>query len=151
MFVEVACSAARRSERARRIGGAMKRVDDETRRQVAESRLLALERDQASGAVDTYDAADDIGDPKHSVIGTKRERRTLEMILIEDRAEAEKNPNPVDTFENCEVEESRYPSVKICSVCLFLAKYQCVRCGTLYCSKRCHDIHQETQCIKFAE
>ncbi|EER06514.1 hypothetical protein Pmar_PMAR002639 [Perkinsus marinus ATCC 50983] len=31
--------------------------------QVAESRLLALERDQASGAVDTYDAADDIGDP----------------------------------------------------------------------------------------
>ncbi|EER11086.1 hypothetical protein Pmar_PMAR020065 [Perkinsus marinus ATCC 50983] len=63
MFVEVAGSAARRSERARRIGGAIKRVDDETRRQVAESRLLALERDQASGAVDTYDAADDIGDP----------------------------------------------------------------------------------------
>ncbi|KAF4653600.1 Zinc finger HIT domain-containing protein 1 [Perkinsus olseni] len=178
MFIEVTSgtSATRRSERPRRIGGAMKRVDDETRHQVAEARLLALERDQASGAVDTFDAADDVWEPsddsdatpsgngshrrrrsrkadatEQSVIGTKRERKTLEMILVEDRAEAEKNPNLVNTFEACEVGESRYPSAKICSVCLYLAKYQCARCGMLYCSKRCHDIHRETKCIKFAE
>lgn len=39
---------------------------------------------------------------------------------------------------------------KFCSVCGNFSKYTCVRCGSLYCCKRCFTTHSETRCLKFA-
>lgn len=38
---------------------------------------------------------------------------------------------------------------KFCSVCGDLSVYTCTRCGSRYCSRRCHAVHTETRCLKF--
>jgi hypothetical protein len=38
---------------------------------------------------------------------------------------------------------------KFCSVCGDMSAYTCTRCGSRYCSRRCHAVHTETRCLKF--
>lgn len=38
---------------------------------------------------------------------------------------------------------------KFCSVCGDVSTYTCTRCGSRYCSRRCHAVHTETRCLKF--
>ena len=38
---------------------------------------------------------------------------------------------------------------KLCSVCGVFSNYTCTRCGTKFCSIRCHTVHSETRCLKF--
>lgn len=38
---------------------------------------------------------------------------------------------------------------KFCSVCGGFSGYTCTRCGSRFCSRRCHAVHTETRCLKF--
>jgi hypothetical protein len=45
-------------------------------------------------------------------------------------------------------EPSQLPARHFCSVCGYIGKYSCVRCGLRYCSNRCNNHHTETRCLK---
>lgn len=38
---------------------------------------------------------------------------------------------------------------KLCSVCGQLADYNCARCGSRFCCRKCFGVHTETRCLKF--
>ncbi|CAL1716804.1 unnamed protein product [Somion occarium] len=41
---------------------------------------------------------------------------------------------------------SREPPRMLCSVCGYLGKYRCRRCGMAYCDRNCEATHEETRC-----
>lgn len=128
----------------------------EVKRTAAGLRLLQLEKDQASRLVEAKDD-DDILDSSSSSeeveairkrkvaatsrrFGQKRERRFLDSFLLE---EAERQG---ETFLSVTAPESRYPPRKICRICLAVAPYICVSCGSRFCSIRCRDVHKDVTC-----
>jgi len=38
---------------------------------------------------------------------------------------------------------------KFCSVCGSTSPYNCLRCGSRYCSLKCYAVHTDTRCLKF--
>ena len=133
-------------------------------KQVADYRLDQLERDQAGGAFDTADVADDvlremtdsdvesskkkkprqikqISTVKHR--GQRREKRSLDELLADESSKIG------DTFLSILVKPSKYPAPVLCSICLDTSKYKCMRCSARYCSPVCLKVHAETKCVKF--
>jgi zinc finger HIT domain-containing protein 1 len=129
-------------------------------------RVEQLERDQASGAFDTTDVAEDVlGEGSESDVemsrkkkarsvtarasgykrkGAKRDRKSVDDLLIDEKAKAG------DTFISVLVKPSKYPSMRLCSVCLEISKYTCIKCGLRYCCLACQKTHSETKCLKFS-
>lgn len=115
--------------RQRKVGEAMRSIDEETRMLIAQDRLAQLERDQAATSIDAVGGDNDIWEPsdqsdsegkvhrrKSSTVGkgrisavvkgetvatrgNRRVRRTIEMVLMEEPASL---PNQ-DTFLSVEV------------------------------------------------
>jgi zinc finger HIT domain-containing protein 1 len=85
---------------------------------------------------------------KYDVFKT-RFRKNLQTLLDEELGpNGEKSPYKKNYF-TITAKPSKYPSLKLCSVCGFSSQYTCQICGTLYCSLKCLDIHKDTRCLKF--
>jgi zinc finger HIT domain-containing protein 1 len=84
--------------------------------------------------------------------GQRRPRKTVEMILMDEPLYL---PH-ADTYHSVMAPPASklpgiYPALNLCSVCSYQGPYNCVRCGTKYCSLQCMNIHKDTKCLKFAD
>ena len=84
--------------------------------------------------------------------GIRRIKKPIETILMDEPMVL---PN-ADTFHSVWAPPaSKTPGVrppwKLCSVCSNFGSYNCVRCGTCFCSINCMNIHKDTKCLKFAD
>ncbi|KAK0403812.1 hypothetical protein QR680_017133 [Steinernema hermaphroditum] len=52
------------------------------------------------------------------------------------------------TYDGANLPASKRPPRKFCSACGHSAHYNCIRCGTGYCSMECRDRHNATRCMK---
>lgn len=51
-------------------------------------------------------------------------------------------------FQEITAKPSKRPVRPFCAVCGYQAAYTCRRCASRFCSLRCGDVHQQTQCLK---
>lgn len=84
--------------------------------------------------------------------GIRRPKKAIESILMDEPLTLPK----ADTFHSVWAPPaSKTPGVrppwKLCSVCSNFGSYNCVRCGTCFCSMNCMNIHKDTKCLKFAD
>ena len=144
-------------------------IEDDKRRVASTARLRQLERDQSAAAVDPLSAGNELfetseesdeenrgkrkstGKSRKShkqeetlqTIGTRRPIKTIDMILMTE-------PLVGDTLISIEAPGAILPPTKFCSVCSYLSKYNCVKCGALFCSLPCLTVHRDTRCIRFS-
>ena len=85
---------------------------------------------------------------KYDVFKT-RFRKNLQTLLDEELGSNGEKSNEKKNYFTIVAKPSKYPSIKLCSVCGFCSQYTCQICGTLYCSLKCLDIHKDTRCLKF--
>jgi zinc finger HIT domain-containing protein 1 len=85
---------------------------------------------------------------KHDVFKT-RFRKNLQTLLDEELGVNGVKSTIKKNYFTIVAQPSRYPSIKLCSVCGFSSIYTCQMCGNLYCSLKCLDIHKDTRCMKF--
>ncbi|CAF1188106.1 unnamed protein product [Adineta steineri] len=84
---------------------------------------------------------------KHDVFKT-RFRKNLQTLLDEELGSNGDKSNETKNYFTIIAKPSKYPSLKLCSVCGFTSQYTCQICGNLYCSLKCLDIHKDTRCLK---
>lgn len=77
---------------------------------------------------------------------TNRKIKSLEKMIMEQGYYDDNNPN----YVNIAAGPSKLPMRHFCSVCGYLGKYSCVRCGSRFCSIRCNENHKETRCLQFS-
>lgn len=67
-----------------------------------------------------------------------------------EEAELERLPEGTPSYLTAAVGPARTAAPrKFCSVCGDVSTYTCTRCGSRFCSRRCHAVHTETRCLKF--
>lgn len=168
----------KRSLRNRKVSERMAVVDEADRRRVIQARLAALEEDNhreddfAAGSDDDEfelpQGSDEEGDDG-TASGRKKKkvkvgggmRKTRGMIAEKSKgpktfrdyveeAELEKLPEGAPSYLTAAVGPPQTAAPrKFCSVCGDMSVYTCTRCGSRYCSRRCHAVHTETRCLKF--
>ena len=74
----------------------------------------------------------------------QRFRKNFASLLEEIEFQVEQ-PN----YITAKAPPSVAPKRKFCSVCGFVSCYNCVVCGTVYCSIECQATHKETRCHKW--
>ncbi|EQC28793.1 hypothetical protein SDRG_13475 [Saprolegnia diclina VS20] len=162
----------RNSGRAVKISKAMKLVDEETRKQVRNARLDALEADnyveptEDGEDEDLYIEEDAMGPKKPSKSRAKgkakapivpvsssgrrrvvRKVKSLAQLVFEECGTGEGlGPN----YVTAAVKPATTPPRKFCVVCGLFSNYACGRCGSRFCSVKCGDQHRETGCLKFS-
>ena len=161
----------RNSLRTKRITQSLKVVDEESRNYVLQSKLDALESDYyespnrlaEDNSEDDYDFEED-GDSSKNKRKTKKRVKSVKKKSKRDsyvarnlnlkktiKEEGLDNPElEYPNFVKAKVEAPAYPKRKFCSVCGNNSLYNCPRCGEKYCSSRCHAIHKDIMCLKFA-
>lgn len=77
----------------------------------------------------------------------QRFRKNLEQLLDEESSYEEEDGGI--SYLAAQVPESCKPPRSLCAVCGFPAGYNCVTCGTKYCTLRCLETHQDTRCLKW--
>ncbi|CAN0363103.1 unnamed protein product [Pylaiella littoralis] len=152
----------------------MRVVDEETRKQVKDARLEALEadnytEDQGGDQDDEFalDEDDDRGDRQRgrSRVGKapsnkgknkgekdvwkERKFKSLHQVLYELTNELCVYTGGA-TALTIEAPMSKQPPRAFCSVCGYHGLYTCTRCGSRFCSSKCSEQHKETRCLKFA-
>ncbi|CAF1253661.1 unnamed protein product [Rotaria magnacalcarata] len=85
---------------------------------------------------------------KHDVFKT-RFRKNLQTLFDEQLGPNGDKSNEEKNYYTIVAKPSKYPAIKLCSVCGVLSQYTCQMCGSLYCSLKCLDIHKDTRCLKF--
>ncbi|CAM9574625.1 unnamed protein product [Ascophyllum nodosum] len=155
----------------------MRVVDEETRNQVRDARLEALEADnyneeQAStpGGEQDDEFALDEDDER---VDRQRARRSGKAPGSKSKLKGEKDPWKERKFKSLhqvlyeltnelcvypggatalsiEAPKSKLPTRAFCSVCGYHGLYTCTRCGSRFCSSKCSEQHKETRCLKFA-
>ncbi|EFN52815.1 hypothetical protein CHLNCDRAFT_138485 [Chlorella variabilis] len=168
----------KRTLRSRKVSERMAVVDEADRRRVIQARLAALEEDNhkeddfAAGSDDDEfelpKGSDDDGD-EGPASGRKKKkvkvgggmRKTRGMIADKSKgpkafrdyleeAELERLPEGTPSYLTAAVGPARTAAPrKFCSVCGDVSTYTCTRCGSRFCSRRCHAVHTETRCLKF--
>jgi len=76
-----------------------------------------------------------------------RFRKTFAQLLDEQKHKllGEVGPN----YFTAVVPPSKFPARKFCSVCGSFSKYNCVSCGSHFCSTKCLGTHHDTRCLKW--
>mmetsp|Transcript_13018 Transcript_13018/g.24181 ORF Transcript_13018/g.24181 Transcript_13018/m.24181 type:complete len:158 (+) Transcript_13018:2591-3064(+) len=154
---------SRSSLRAKKLSSSMRRVSAEAQQEALEQYVVSLEQDNfltrakqeeiLLGEDELFTLKDDILLPqkRKKKRDVKKEevplipRKPLDILVAEDAASGLPN------FTSMTVAKSRYPRRHFCSICGYLSKYTCVRCGQRFCKKSCALVHRETQCLKFAD
>jgi len=78
-----------------------------------------------------------------------RFKKNLQTLLDEELGpNGDKSDESINYF-TIVAKPSKYPPIKICSVCGLNSHYTCRICGSLYCSLKCLDIHKDTRCLKY--
>ncbi|OXA62213.1 zinc finger HIT domain-containing protein 1 [Folsomia candida] len=72
-------------------------------------------------------------------------RKPLNLLVEEEQLANPEGPN----YSSCAAPPSKFPSRSFCNVCGFEASYNCVSCGSKFCSIKCSQTHQETRCLKW--
>ncbi|KAG7376949.1 Zinc finger HIT domain-containing protein 1 [Phytophthora boehmeriae] len=161
----------RLSGRTHRLSAAMRRVDDETRVEVRNARLDALEADNFGEDADDGDGAagddayvdeEDSGAVSGAGRDSNRRKRpriaaapgrkrwkvkSLAHLVYEEMGNGDNAPVP--NYLSVAAEPPKLPARRFCCVCGFFAVYACRRCGSRYCSVGCGDHHKESGCLKF--
>ncbi|KAF8057766.1 SWC6 [Scenedesmus sp. PABB004] len=173
----MSAAPSRRETRSRKVSQRMAVVDDSTRQRAAQSRLEALEQDNADDAPDPYGllpgdddeeflVADDDADDEEVEVGRKRKRKSGAkrktrgaladgrapksfQRLLEESGLLDAPPGGVNYLSAAAAPSAAYAPRKFCSVCGFLSSYTCARCGSKYCCRKCYTVHTETRCLKF--
>ena len=157
----------RTSKRVKTINHLIRKVDENTRNLVLQSKIDDLESDfydspnrlaEDTGSEDfEFDKTNEKVDKRGRKAIPKIKKRkknintllkknfNLKKIIKEERLEE----SPGLNFVSIKLPKSNYPPRKFCSVCNKFSKYTCTRCGARYCDKRCWNMHKEIQCIKF--
>lgn len=170
--------ADKRSLRSRKVSERMAVVDQAERKRVVQARLAALEEDNhreedfgAGGSDDEEFEMPQEGSDAEEASASKRKkkkvkvgggmRKTRGMIAEKakgpktfrdflEESELERLPEGTPSYLTAAVGPPRAVAPrKFCSVCGDLSVYTCTRCGSRYCSRRCHAVHTETRCLKF--
>jgi len=76
----------------------------------------------------------------------QRFRKNLDQLLDE---ESYYEDDDGIGYLGAQVPCSNKPPRLLCAVCGFTSSYNCVTCGTKYCSLRCLETHQDTRCLKW--
>ncbi|CAF1698514.1 hypothetical protein BRARA_C01135 [Brassica rapa] len=159
------------SSRTRKVASKMAAAltSTDNRTQAAIARLEALEND--NGAVEVVDLNDDeeasldedddlgyVQKKQHK--GSKRKTRQAKALearkapksfteLLQE-ANLESLPSHVPTYLKAAVGPPSSSSRRhFCTVCGYIAGYNCCLCGMRFCSIRCQNIHKDTRCQKF--
>ena len=111
------------------------------------SKGLILESDEPTTVSNTSNKRRKI-QFKYDVFKT-RFRKNLQTLLDEELGLNGEKSNGEKHYFTIVSKPSKYPPLKLCSVCGFLSQYTCHICGSLYCSLKCLDIHKDTRCLKF--
>jgi len=169
----------RRSSRLRGKARVRSVIDEETRRQVAQARLVQLEADnyeerpfeRGESVDEAYGEEEEEVEVGGRSKGKKRKTRAgaggmgggknvsdrsargsaRPIIRNLDQVIAEEDYDSDDVnYKTIAAPPSIYPPRHFCSVCGFFGSYTCPRCGLRFCSLRCQATHKETRCVKFA-
>ncbi|GAB5031419.1 zinc finger hit domain-containing protein 1 [Nannochloropsis oceanica] len=161
-------SGKRTSGRTTVLSKAMGKVDEETRLEVRDARLEALEADNYVGNVEEepdeeYVDSEDGNRPTakreakrrrnaapksgqaSKLISSFRKKSVAQWVY-----EAGYNPSDGPNYLTAAAKPSRLPTRHFCSVCGYWGLYACTRCGMRYCCGKCAETHKETRCLKFA-
>ncbi|POM74018.1 Ca2 :Cation Antiporter (CaCA) Family [Phytophthora palmivora] len=160
----------RLSGRTHKLSAAMRRVDDDTRNEVRNARLDALEADNFGEDADDGDGTQD-GDEAYvdeeeggvsatsgsreflrkkrrvAVTNKKWKVKSLAQLVFEELGNGENTEGP--NYLTAAAGPPTRPARRFCCVCGFFANYNCRRCGSRYCSVGCGDQHNESGCMKF--
>lgn len=85
---------------------------------------------------------------KYDVFKT-RFRKNLQTLLDDELGTNGEKSTEKRNYYTIVTKPSKYPPLKLCSVCGLTSTYTCQICGNLYCSLKCLDIHKDTRCLKF--
>jgi len=72
-------------------------------------------------------------------------RKPLNLLIEEEQLANPDGPN----YSSSAAPPSKFPPRAFCSVCGFEAPYNCVQCGSKFCSTKCLQTHQDTRCLKW--
>jgi zinc finger HIT domain-containing protein 1 len=156
--------------RAHRLSAAMRRVDDDTRDEVRNARLDALEADnfgedaedgdggqdgdeayvdEEEGATSASVSREPIRKKRRVAVSSKKrwKVKSLAQLVFEELGSGENSEGP--NYLTAAMGPPTHPARKFCCVCGFFANYNCRRCGSRYCSVGCGDQHKESGCMKF--
>jgi hypothetical protein len=97
---------------------------------------------------DFVDNSDDMVEDSDDEGGGRRGRRS-KVSNFEDAAATSGSSISFPNYVSVAAGPSRYPPRHFCSICGYLGKYSCVRCGSKYCSIKCNKTHAEMRCMKF--
>ncbi|KAH7624886.1 hypothetical protein Ndes2526B_g00257 [Nannochloris sp. 'desiccata'] len=169
----------RRTLRTRKVSQRMAVVDESERKQAMAARLEALENDVAvqdtfaAGSDDEeFVLREDSEGEEEETIGSKAKKRKKSRVdggmrktrgMISGTSRGPKGfkdwleesgldrlPDGEPSYLTAAAGPPKTRSArKLCSVCGVFSNYTCTRCGTKFCSIRCHTVHSETRCLKF--
>uniref|UniRef100_A0A1I7YUI6 HIT-type domain-containing protein n=1 Tax=Steinernema glaseri TaxID=37863 RepID=A0A1I7YUI6_9BILA len=75
-----------------------------------------------------------------ALVSKTRFRKNFDQLLEENKG--------ASIYEKANLPPSEVPPRKFCTGCGHFANYNCLTCGTGYCSITCRDRHQKTRCMK---
>ncbi|UVC50176.1 hypothetical protein MACK_004047 [Theileria orientalis] len=107
---------------------------------------------KARGSDEEYDTK-----PVHKLSSSRykhREPMDVNLMIEHDEVEADKNNEPC--WRSAYAKGSTRPARHLCVICGFFANYKCRNCANrriegienYYCSLRCLEVHNETNCGK---
>mmetsp|Transcript_23392 Transcript_23392/g.24038 ORF Transcript_23392/g.24038 Transcript_23392/m.24038 type:complete len:155 (+) Transcript_23392:40-504(+) len=150
----------RASTRTVVVSKALRKVDQETRKEVKDKRLQMLEADNyniesTTNEVDEADFSEEEDTStrkkksRTKLNGTNRPQRKIRDLdrIIDSQLIS---PYSESNFVGILAQPSLYPPRHFCSVCGNCSNYSCVRCGSRFCSIKCNNHHKETRCLKFS-
>lgn len=153
--------ASRDSARAKE-GGQRRVLDEAGRRRRTRKALEALEQDNFQDdphanlvmskkapkfqeVLEGGKAKDKRRKTRSSEYFKQRFRKNFPILLEEEQAICPNGPN----YLTIQAPPSKQPEKKLCSVCGFPAPYNCIPCGSRYCSTKCMGTHEDTRCLKY--
>lgn len=76
------------------------------------------------------------------------ERWNMSLARMLQEEEGVSRPPGMVAYDDMTAAPSKKPPRPFCAVCGYSAAYTCTRCRSRFCSIRCNNVHEQTQCLK---